>query len=153
MSKGHSTAKAYNKYDYIIGIDPGTKTGIAVWDRKRQMFVSVQTKNIIEAMNNVLDLQYAPDTTQLVERLLVIEDARTRSGSEAAKMGAGSIRRDCSIWQEFAEYYDIDILWRATPRGKFKTTKLPAATFKKLTGWAERTSNHARDAAMLVWRT
>lgn len=153
MSKAHSTAKAYNKYRYVIGIDPGTHTGIAVWDRKDGAFKSIQTKNIIEAMNDVLVLGYAPESTDIVYRLLVIEDARTRSGTDAAKMGAGSIRRDCAIWQEFSEYHAIDILWRATPRGKTQTTKLPAATFKKLTGWDARTSHHARDAAMLVWKT
>ena len=30
-------------------------------------------------------------------------------------------------------------------------TKLPAAAFAQLTGWHGRTSDHARDAAMLIW--
>ena len=31
-------------------------------------------------------------------------------------------------------------------------TKSKADTFKKLTGWTGRTNEHARDAAMLVFR-
>lgn len=148
MSKAHSTAKSFSHYRYIIGIDPGTKTGVAMWDRQEGKFLAIATMNIIEATTYVVNWQ-----SKMRNVLVVIEDARTRSGTDAAKMGAGSIRRDCAIWQEFSEFYGVDILWRATPRGKIRTTKLSAEVFEALTGWKERTSNHARDAAMLVWKT
>jgi len=127
--------------DKVVGIDPGTHTGVAIWRLKEKCFERIVTMSIVDAMHMLFD-GYFP---------LVIEDARTRSGSDAAKMGAGSIRRDCAIWQEFADSYGYPIWWRNTPRGRNHTTKLSAEKFKALTGWNERTSNHARDAAMLVW--
>ena len=63
-------------------------------------------------------------------------------------MGAGSIKRDCEIWEEFAALYGIPIQFIPPRKG---LTKWDAETFNKMTGWKGRTSNHARDAALLVW--
>ena len=81
------------------------------------------------------------------------EDARLRkwipktSGREVLQ-GAGSIKRDCSIWEEFFDLHKI----KAFPIAPKDTkTKMNAQLFARLTGWTGRTSEHARDAALLVW--
>lgn len=83
---------------------------------------------------------------------LYIEDARKRkwygrTGRERLK-GAGSICRDSTIWDDFCRELGVD--YKMIPPWR-NTTKLGAAQFKAITGWQRRTSNHARDAAMLVF--
>ena len=146
MSKGLTALEfkdLLRRRQYAIGVDPGTHTGLSFYDLRTKKLQSVETDGIISAMETALNYS---DTA-----VLVVEDARTRGGSKETMLGAGSIRRDCSIWQEFADYYNMPIFWKATPRGKVRTTKLTAEQFKALTGWGARTSNHARDAAMLVY--
>lgn len=139
-----------------IGIDPGVNTGIAVWDSSARKFLRIQTLGIVTAMVDVAELvKYrgieAEDVT------LVVEDARQRkwiprekslSQFKGRAMGAGSVRRDCAIWEEYARHfgYNLQLL---PPRAG--ATKWSAEQFGRVTGWTGRTSNHARDAAMLVF--
>jgi hypothetical protein len=79
--------------------------------------------------------------------LLVMEDARMRGGSKQAAMGAGSVRRDCSIWEEWATAHQVPLKC-ISPADK--GPKLDAAAFQRLTGWQEPTNEHARDAAAVA---
>lgn len=131
----------------IVGIDPGVKTGIAVWNVSEQAFESIETVGIVTAMRRVISLNTSDRAVEIY-----FEDARLRtwfgnSGVEQLQ-GAGSIKRDCSVWQEFCEYYNIPFTATKPTRGQ---TKWGAQYFKKMTGWAKRTSEHARDAAVLVF--
>ena len=136
-----------------IGIDPGVNTGMAVWDTSRNQFERILTCGIIVAMVEIVELyRYRGE-----EMHIVIEDARKRKWLPTEKnvseyrgklMGAGSVKRDCEMWEEFAKYYGFDITLLPPRKG---LTKWTAATFNRVTGWKCRTSNHARDAAMLVF--
>lgn len=126
-----------------IGIDPGVNTGIAVWDSRTKQFESVVNMTIAKALGTCSMYRNAYPSTQIF-----MEDARLRkwfgkSGREQLQ-GAGSIKRDCGIWEEVFP----DIV-KVAPKNN--RTKLDAATFAKITGWKDRTSVHARDAAMLVY--
>jgi hypothetical protein len=129
-----------------IGIDPGVNTGFAIWDG--DALTEVTSLGIVDAM---LRLQIMANHG--VQMTVTYEDARLRTwfgakGKEALQ-GAGSIKRDCGIWAEFLG--TLNIPYKAvSPQAKGR--KLDAAQFAKLTGWAGRTNEHARDAAMLVFR-
>ncbi|MGY5852439.1 MAG: hypothetical protein RTU92_02605 [Candidatus Thorarchaeota archaeon] len=129
----------------IAGIDPGVKTGLAIWDCGSQKFINIQTLPIVQAMHE-LDIR-----THLL-REIWFEDARLRTwfgNADREKLqGAGSIKRDCSVWQEFCEYYGIPFKPIKPASGQ---TKWSAEYFKRVTGWKGRTSQHARDAAVLVF--
>lgn len=133
------------KYDTYIGVDPGVKTGIALWNRKERKLLGVSSVKIHEAMEMVKAWRG--------ESLLVrVEDARKRewfgkSGREVLQ-GAGSIKRDCVIWQDFLTDMGIDFEMVAPKNNK---TKLTAEAFKKITGYGQKTNEHARDAASLVF--
>jgi hypothetical protein len=104
----------------------------------------VESRTIIAAMESIRN--DPPD-------LIVMEDASLRTwfgdtGRERAQ-GAGSIKRDCSIWREFAAFYSIPMEVRRPQKG---ATKWSAEKFAQLTGWTGRTNEHGRDAAMLVFR-
>jgi len=132
----------------LVGIDPGKQTGLAAWLPDEQRFQAIQTVSIIQAMRFC---QLAIKDGIKLE--IWFEDARQRTwfgkaGREQLQ-GAGSIKRDCSIWQEFCEYHNIP--YRAiNPRAG--ETKWSPEYFKRVTGWTARTSSHARDAAILVFK-
>lgn len=131
-----------------IGIDTGTHTGVAVWDSREKAFLSLETMAIHRALAKVKELASShPD-----DITVVFEDARQRkwySGDASAKMqGAGSVKRDASIWEDFLT--DMHIPFQAVAPHK-GMTKMREDYFKRLTGWGGRTSDHARDAALLVF--
>lgn len=131
-----------------IGIDPGTHTGVAIWDDKKHQLVELTTIPIHQALNKVKKWRETSDV------FVVFEDARQRTwfgkdkNTNAKLQGAGSIKRDCSIWEDFCK--DYQIAFRAVPPMK-GGTKLTDEYFKMITKWKGKTSNHARDAAMLVF--
>ena len=134
-----------------IGIDPGTHTGVAVWDCRERRFLSLETLLIHRAMTFILKWSLkAEDTGQEIQ--VVFEDARQRKwfgdgDTDAKKQGAGSVKRDCSIWEDFCKDYGIP--FRAIPPVK-GATKITPEYFKLISHYQGRTSEHSRDAAMLV---
>jgi hypothetical protein len=134
----------------FIGIDVGAHTGVAVWDGK--------TFGVVESMplHRALDFvhQYAIASTDSVT--VVFEDARQRTWfpkmtaakDRARLQGAGSVKRDSTIWEDALTDWGIPFVKKAP---KDNMTKLPAETFAKITGWTKRTNEHGRDAAMLVY--
>jgi hypothetical protein len=134
------------KADYHIGIDPGTKTGVAIWHRPSRELIVVETMMIHKAMELVRRHLEAAGGVRVV-----IEDARKRKwfGDNAAskQQGAGSIKRDVSIWEDALKDWGIDFELVAPKKG---LTKVTPERFQLLTGYKGRTSNHSRDAALLV---
>ena len=136
----------------IIGIDPGVHTGLAVWDTEIHGFSLVETMNIVAAMDAVQQIANGGEDV-----VLVAEDARQRiwipreksiSEYRGKMMGAGSVKRDSQIWEEFAKYNVLPLILVPPKNNR---TKLKAEPFRKLTGWTGRTTEHSRDAAMLVF--
>ena len=136
---------------YYVGIDTGTDTGLAVWDGAG--FTDVRTMKIHRALKYVADLA----AEHPGEVCVVIEDARkrkwlpeekTRSDYRGKMMGAGSVKRDAVIWEDFCE--DLGIPFVSVPP-RPGMTKWKPEYWAKVTGWKGRTSNHARDAALLVF--
>jgi len=132
-----------------IGIDPGKETGFAVWDHDAKYLAEVDTMSITQAMEKV---RMMADILGRENIRMYIEDARKRiwfgnTGRERLK-GAGSICRDSTIWDDFCKELGVEYVM-VDPR--YNTTKLKAAQFKAITGWQGRTSEHARDAACLVF--
>jgi hypothetical protein len=137
-----------------IGIDPGAQTGYATWDAQEKRLISVQTLKIHEAMAYVLQGQASG-----MLHSVTFEDARLRTwfGSADARQkrsgpgireGVGSVKRDCTIWADFLGAHGI--AYRAV-KPAAGATKWTAEQFARVTGWTGRTSEHARDAAILVF--
>jgi hypothetical protein len=133
----------------IIGIDTGTNTGLAVWNKEVKTLDYVATVKIHEAMNYVKGFI---DRYGIEKVYIRVEDARQRkwfgnSGREQLQ-GAGSIKRDAVIWEDFLKDLGADFEMVAPKNNK---TKLTDEYFKQITGWKGRTSNHARDAVFLCY--
>lgn len=136
-----------------IGIDTGVHTGLAIWDGKDRRFLSIELLKIHRAMDVVEALAKA-NPGEVRAR---VEDARLRKwipnmGSIRNEIGrakgAGSVERDCSIWEDFLA--DINVPCEMVAP-KNNVTKLRQEAFSNLTGWSQRTNEHERDAAMLVF--
>lgn len=138
-----------------IGIDPGTHTGVAVWDSRERKFISLDTLSLHRALELVLSWchpHWEGDRLYNEKVQVVFEDARQRTwygkGDTNAKLqGAGSVKRDCSIWEDFCKDYDIPYWAKPPVKG---ATKVSAEYFKMVSHYTGRTSEHSRDAAMLV---
>jgi hypothetical protein len=133
-------------YNIYIGIDTGTKTGVAIYNKNNKS-LELYTMAIYDAITKVIEL------SKLHNIYVVVEDARQRKyyGDNAgiqALQGVGSIKRDCTIWEETMMSKGIDFIMVHPIKGG---TKLDANLFKNITGYSNRCSSHARDAAMLVY--
>jgi len=132
----------------LIGIDPGVKTGMAMWNTT-QKTLTLKSLSIHEAMSRVNSLNGAinPQDDNL---LVFIEDARKRKHFDKdvsyKAQGAGSVKRDCKIWEDFLTDMKIPFILRH-PRN----TNIGAQRFKAMTGYQGVTNQHTRDAAMLVF--
>ena len=137
---------------YFVGIDPGKHTGIAIWNTNTQHFEMLDTVPIHKAMETVKEWEYPVRDIKVY-----FEDARQRkwlpkdatsSEYRGHLMGAGSVKRDSVIWQDALTDWGIPFEM-VPPRAG--ATKWDADTFARITGYKGRTSNHARDAALLVY--
>ena len=138
-----------------VGIDPGKNTGLAVWNTEVQDFLYVATLPLHRALEIVRSYGYGIETCGRVR--VYFEDARQRrwlpkdatsSEYRGHLMGAGSVKRDSVIWQDALTDWGIPFEM-VPPRAG--ATKWDADTFARITGYKGRTSNHARDAALLVY--
>lgn len=134
-----------------IGIDPGVYTGYAVYDPAAKTLRELNTLTIDVAAARVLELSAAGPVK------VYFEDARQRTWFERERnnsdyrgklMGAGAVKRDSKIWEDFLTNRGIPYVMVAP---KHNATKMSRNLFEKVTGWHGRCSEHARDAAMLVF--
>ena len=141
--------KTADKIKVVIGIDSGVNTGFAIWGVSMKAFIGVVCTNILSAMEDILKLKNS-DEYEIVS--VVVEDARQvkYKTSKYKAQGAGSVKRDCQIWEDFLKRHDIN---HRFVRPNAKITKLNADVFKRTTGYQGKTNEHGRDAAMLVINT
>lgn len=135
----------------VIGLDPGTITGFATWDAQARQLLEVRSMRVHEAMAEIGQRVAAGQVA-----LILFEDARQRRWfgrmdreqakyGSAVREGAGSAKRESTLWQDYLTSIDVPFLAKPPHR-----TKVSARLFTLQTGWTERTNNHARDAAMIV---
>src|SRR5271170_2398658 len=130
------------KYAYYMGIDPGTHTGLAVWDAEADEFSYVETFAVHRAFEFIIT-RWSPRFSPgfLLVRLEDARQVRFKTKKERVQ-GAGSVKRDVEIWIEFLEDYKIPY---ELVRPDKKVTKWSMPLFVATTRWARACSQHARD--------
>ena len=131
----------------LLGIDPGQKTGVAIFIRGALTEVRTTTPNGVAAL---LD--------ELQPERVVFEDSRLtkatwgRGVSPAAlrkiARNVGQIDAWCSQLVDLCAVRGI-VAHGISPKGK--GAKLNAEQFKALTGWDGSSNEHQRDAAAVAW--
>ena len=133
----------------LIGIDPGVKTGVGIINGNQRI---AEAMPIHQAMQSIVNL-----VNKKKDIHIRIEDARLRKwfgqNSAAKKQGAGSVKRDCKIWEDFltdlkkSSQQSITFEMIHPVKG---ATKINAKMFRQITGIQQRTNEHGRDAYMLI---
>lgn len=115
-------------------------------------FTIVKSTTILQAIAEVKDAWEREPGSVFIR----VEDARlrkwipqqkTETAERGRREGAGSVKRDAQIWEEFLNANDIPHEFVAPKNNK---TKMSADYFRKISGWIGQTNSHARDAAALV---
>ncbi len=136
--------------DTYLGIDPGRKTGLAVWHAAREELEIFPAMPFWEAWEKVTG-SYPPSETAAV-----IEDPtqnrpvfrRGTSGRRREKIAqdVGENKAHAKLWIE-----GLERLGYAVRRVRPTQKKWSKRTFERITGYTGRSSSHARDAARLVF--
>lgn len=127
----------------IIGIDVGINTGVAIWDIEKKVFIGISTMSILKAFVLI------GKNKHLIKMVYVEDPRKVNVATDRRKsQGAGSVKRDVQIWEDFLKMYKISATFVRPNR---YITKMSSEKFKELTGYAERINEHGRDAAMLVF--
>lgn len=148
-----------DRYDFALGIDPGTHTGVALAlpdpEARGYRWAELHTLPLHRALalvqEQVLQLDRDTHTTR---GLVVVEDARQISGPSFQKLGAGSIRRDCTVWQELLDELSQEVEGLEVRYVKPTRSTLRKLNFEQLamyTGCNLKGSQHARDAVGVLF--
>jgi len=132
----------------ILGIDPGSHTGVAIYvDGKLTELKTIEPHEIERLLKGCAPAR------------VVFEDSRLQSHTwttatkpaVAGKMGrnVGEIDAWCRNMTAFCAELGIPA-HGISPAGKGK--KLNAQQFASVTGWLQRSNEHERDAAMVAWK-
>ncbi len=144
-----------------IGVDP--PKGFAVWDCCEKEFIEIITLDFWGIIEKLKAYCIDPIGWQMYSPCHVyIEDSTQNKpvfdrtldgvvGARAAKIAqnVGMNKARTALIIEFCAINDIQ--YTAIRPQKGSMTKLSAGKFKQITGYTGRTSEHGRDAAMLVF--
>lgn len=137
---------------FAIGIDPGKSNGFAVYDREAGRLAAVETiKGIFPLIERVKT--FAPSNADII-----LESTMNMATFRAHESDAAQDRMSRNVGAVQAVTAEILQALRSL-RYNVKTVlpirgkKMSEESFRLLTGWEGKTSQHARDAGRLCWRS
>lgn len=139
---------------FIIGIDGGLHTGVAVWDTTKKEFVHMKTVDFWIAYEWISSSFSANETMVYVEDPSQNKPVWRRRGMKDYEFSkkcqsVGAVKRETTLLIKGLRIKGFQVKAIRPKKGSY--TKMKADTFKKLTKCKMRSSQHARDAAMLVF--
>ena len=128
-----------------IGIDPGKKTAIAIYDSTTKRIIDVFMTDFWGAYEYLEAEQH-----DILIKKVIIEVPRTKSnwhkkGCDITSANVGGIYREANLLADGIERMGLKVI-RQHPQGK-----VDAAYVKKVTGYQGKTNEHTRDSIMLCW--
>lgn len=143
----------------FVGIDPGVKTGFAIWFSKPKIFTEISTlsfwgtiKKIDQCADEFLDkdlkfyIEAPHKNPPIFPKHL---DQRTIASAMKIAQNVGENKCMAKLIVKYLQNKKVN--YSEIQPTKRSLTKMNAEVFKKMTKWEERTSEHGRDAACLVW--
>lgn len=137
----------------FIGIDPGVSCGFALY-KPATGYLWLETFTFWELIQ-----QLTSHVFNEPRPVVYIEDPRgnkpvffrglTIKKNNRVAQNVGSNKRDAALIIEWCRDHGFEVV-TVTPNSR-SLTKLTAEQFNKMTGYEGRSSQHARDAACIVW--
>jgi hypothetical protein len=134
-----------------IGIDPGVNTGIAVMiDGTYSVIMSTDIIHAMELIKSIHQDHTNVDIYIENPNLWRDHNHKHKEQNSSKIQGAGSIKRDYSVWTTFFTRYNMSF----TPLSPLAIGSQfdKVAYFKAATSWKGTTNQHGRDAAKMIYR-
>lgn len=130
----------------IIGIDPGTNTGKAVFiDGKLTGLMTIAPDEILTHIHDAKRVIF--EDSRLTNH--VFTTVKSRAAALKMARNVGEIDAWCKLIVAHCAHLGIQA-HGISPKGK--GAKLNSEAFNKLTGWTGKSNQHERDAAMTAWQ-
>jgi hypothetical protein len=133
----------------VIGIDPGTYTGFAVYDPAEKRLTELVTTDFWGAIEKINAMRAAGEIGVVLEKPNTKANfhgqARTAAGKHTMGVNVGFALKEAALLLEYLKRNGIPVM-TLPPLGK-----KDAVFFKRMTGWSGRTNPHMRDAGMLCF--
>ena len=132
-----------------IGIDPGKKTGIALWDGKKIKFMgSMPFWDAVQLLDRYAEV--IPDAIVYIENPMLNKPVFARGNKRVVRemiaQRVGMNKRDAQLLIEYCKRLKLNV-----KQVKPSTSKWNAKELKTITGITDRTNEHVRDAIKLVY--
>ena len=142
------------KVRYVIGIDPGANTGIAVWDREQEEVIQTTTTTFWPAYDYICALYKTSETKIIIEvPLRTVMYARQASkgykgaGQNRLMADAAGNAKESTLLAQGLELAGYEV-----KRVRPIKAKWTAIQLKRVTGIEGRTNQHVRDAIALCFK-
>lgn len=150
-------------HDYLIGLDPGKSTGFCLYDKSMKKIMKLCTLDFWQIFDFVKELELIFSTMNFKGKLsFVIENsslnkptfAKAGDGKELSRQkisrNVGMNQRESVLLIEGIRRLGYEVKEVTPSKKSAYKGKITVPMFKAMTGWKGTSSQHARDAAMLV---
>ena len=133
----------------ILGIDPGSSTGLAIFRAgKLAELRTVEPAGIEAQIVAIKPCRVVFEDSRLQSHTWATAKAMSRAAAVKIARNVGQIDAWCSLVTAICAKHSIPA-HGISP--KSKGAKTTAEQFEKLTGWTMASNQHVRDAAMCAW--
>ena len=145
----------------LIGIDPGKSTGMCILKLEPRTIQSLYTLDFWSAYEllKTSSPSLAPVSQIYIEQPSLVKSLYARHAARLKEAGSKIVTRDKIVWDSGANAREGTLLrdglrklgftvFDAKPVGRKKWT---SEQFQQITGWPDRSNQHVRDAAFLVY--
>ena len=143
------------KQRYVVGIDPGEHTGVAVYDRDYKQFLAVRTMDFWTAFEFVTANYEASETLLVIENGSLnkftnrqyTEDKSSATGERISRnVGMNNRESDLLIEGLRRQGFEVREFKPISGNGKWSPDQA-----RRYTGYTGRTNEHVRDAMRLAF--
>lgn len=139
-----------DKARFVVGIDPGKATGVAVYDRGSQAVPHIVTTDFWGVFE-LLEARYEPESVYKIvvevppTKRVFHRQAASRGAIERTSVNVGAVIRESELLAQGLERRGYTVIRH---RAQGKQTR---EGVKRLTGIDRRMNQHERDALMLCY--
>lgn len=147
------------EFQFVAGIDPGSTTGLAVYNRVSKRVVKVYTLDFWSCYkmfanhadkSNTLVIIEAPHKTVMYAKQQKVADGKPASYGNRMMANAASNAREAELLADGLEQLGFEVQ-RVRPLPQKTKAERNAVNVKEWTGYEGSTNQHVRDAIMLCW--